>query len=138
MTDAVPHPAAARHLSRAYAAGVATALAASLLLVWTQIVRDDGGAEAVFMLILAAGVGAFATRFQAVGVARALLGVAAMQAALGLLVATAPVTATLPDGVAMALFYHGFFAALWLVSAGCFRAAAAGGTGTRRFALGQR
>jgi hypothetical protein len=124
-----PTPSAWRG-SRDYAAGAATALAASLLLVWTQIVRDDGGAAAVFMVILAAGVGAFATRFQAPGMARALLGVGAMQVALGLLVATAPVTATQPDGVAMALFYHGFFAAMWLAAAACFRAASRPEAGT--------
>lgn len=120
MTPHTEDSAATRQRSRAYAAGLAAALAASLLLVWTQIVRDDGGAGAVFMVILAAGVGGFAARFRAGGMARAMLGVAGMQVALGLLVATAPVTARLPDGVAMALFYHGFFAALWLVAAACF------------------
>lgn len=124
MTPLTPASAATPHRSRAYAAGLAAALAASLLLVWTQIVRDDGGAGAIFMVILAAGVGAFAAAFRAAGMARAMLGVAGMQVALGLLVATAPVTSTLPDGVAMALFYHGFFAALWLVAAACFWRAA--------------
>ena len=123
MTDTA-HPLAAARGSWAYALGTATAFLAAFLLVWTQIVRDDGGAGAVFMVILAAGVGAFAARFRADGMARAMLGVAAMQVALGLLVATAPVTATLPDGVAMALFYHGFFAARWLVAAACFWRAA--------------
>lgn len=124
MTPLTPASTATPHRSRAYAAGLAAALAASLLLVWTQIVRDDGGAGAIFMVILAAGVGAFAAAFRAAGMARAMLGVAGMQALLGLLVATAPVTSTLPDGVAMALFYHGFFAALWLVAAACFWRAA--------------
>ena len=113
---------------RAYALGVAVALLASFLIVWTSIVRDDGGAAAHFMVILAAGVGAFAARFRAGGMARALLGVAAMQVLLGLLVATAPVTATLPAGVAMAVAYNGFFAALWLVAAACFRRAAVSGS----------
>ena len=111
---------------RAYGLGVACVLTACLLLVWTTIVRDHGGAGAIFMVILAAGVGAFAARFAAGGMARAMAGVAAMQVALGLLTATAPITATLPEGVAMALFYHGFFAALWLVAASCFWKAARG------------
>lgn len=109
---------------RAYALGIATVLTACLLLVWTTIVRDGDDAGAIFMVILAAGVGAFAARFAARGMARAMAGVAAMQLALGLLTATAPITATLPEGVAMALFYHGFFAALWLIAATCFWKAA--------------
>lgn len=127
MTDTA-QPIAQPRRNRAHAAGVGVALTAALLLVWTTIVHDDGGGAAVFMVILAAGVGCFAARFRADGVARAMLGVAAMQAALGLLTATAPLTATLPasplGGVAMAVFYHAGFAALWLVSAACFRRAA--------------
>lgn len=116
---------AAPRSSRPYAAGIAAAFTASFLLVWTTIVRDDGGAGAIFMVILAAGVGGFAARFRADGMARAMLGVTVMQVLLGLLTATAPVTATLPDGVAMAVFYHAFFAVLWLVGAACFWRAAA-------------
>jgi hypothetical protein len=46
-----------------------------------------------------------------------------MQAALGSLIATAPVTASLPGGASWALLFNGVFAALWLVSAAFFRAA---------------
>ena len=110
--------------SRSYRIGVVVALVASLLIVWTTIVRDDGSGAGSLMLIMAAGVGAFAARFRPAGMARAMLGVAAMQAMLGALIATAPVTASEPDGVLKALLFNGFFAALWLLSARCFRSAA--------------
>lgn len=96
----------------------------SLLIVWTTIVRDDGAGGGAFMVILAAGVGAFAVHGQAAGMARTLLGVACMQALLGALIATAPVTATVPGGVLKALLFCGVFTALWLLAAGCLRAAA--------------
>ena len=63
-----PGSIAAGPKPRAFSLGAATAFLASFLLPWTQIVRDDG--------------------------------------------------------VAMAVFYHAFFAALWLVSAACFWRAA--------------
>ena len=107
----------------AYRAGVAVAILASFLTVWTTIVRDDGTGAAYFMVILAVGVGWFSASFRPAGMARAMLGVAAMQAILGALVATAPVTATMPGGVPRALIFHTFFTALWLVSAAFFRAA---------------
>ena len=76
------------------------------------------------MILMAAAVGAFATRSQPDGMARTMLGLAVTQACLGALTVTAPVTATMPDGVFKAALYNGFFAALWLVSATCFRKAA--------------
>lgn len=110
--------------SRAYRAGVAVGLAASFLTVWSTIVRDDGNGIGFFMLILAAATGAFAAWFRPAGMARAMLGVAIMQALLGVAIATAPSTASTPDGASRALLFSGFFAALWLVSATCFRVAA--------------
>ncbi|NUT00147.1 MAG: hypothetical protein HOP96_04140 [Sphingomonas sp.] len=108
----------------AYRAGVVTALVAAFLTVWTTIVRDDGTGAAYFMVILAVGVGWFSASFRSEGMTRAMLGVAAMQACLGALVATAPVTATMPGGVPKALLFHMVFTALWLVSAAFFRVAA--------------
>ena len=108
----------------AYRIGVGVAIAASLLTVWTTIVRDDNDGAAYFMVILAAGVGAFASGFWPAGMARAMLGVAVMQLLLGALVATAPITARESDGVSKALLFNGVFAALWLLSAACFRSAA--------------
>ena len=109
---------------RACRAGIAIAIVTSFLIVWTTNVRDDSSGGGFIMIIMAAGVGAFAARFQAAGVARAMLGVAAMQIAWGLLLATAPVIANTPDGSARALIFNAVFAGLWLAAAACFRAAA--------------
>lgn len=112
--------------SRAYRVGVAVALAASFLTVWTTLVRDDGTGIGFFLIILAAGVGAFAVLFEAAGMARTMLGVALMQSLFGLAIATAPVAALQPGGPLKALLFNGFFAALWLVAATLFRSAAKG------------
>lgn len=109
--------------SRAYGAGVAVALAASFLTVWTTIVRDDGTGIGYFLLIMAAVVGGFAAWFRPAGMARAMLGVAIMQALLGVAVATAPSTAGMANGPFKALLFSGFFSALWLISAAFFRVA---------------
>lgn len=109
---------------RAYRLGVAVAVLASFLTVWTTVVRDDGNGVGFFMLILAAAVGAAAAWFRPAGMARAMLGVAIMQALLGALVATAPSTASTPGGAFRILLFTGFFMALWLISAAFFRAAA--------------
>ena len=109
--------------SRAYRAGVAVALVASFLTVWTMIVRDDGTGIGYFMLIMAAVVGGFSAWFRPAGMARTMLGVAIMQALLGVAIATAPSTASMPDGSFKALLFSGFFTALWLISAAFFRVA---------------
>jgi len=111
-------------IGSAYRAGVGVATVASFLTVWTTIVRDDGSGAGFFMVILAVGVGWFAAAFRPAGMARTMVGVAAMQALLGMLIATAPITATTPDGVSKAILYSGFFTLLWLVSANLFRIAA--------------
>ncbi len=112
--------------SVAYRSGVGVAVVAALLTVWTTIVRDDGSGAAFFMVIMAAAVGSFAAWFRPDGMARAMAGVAAMQLALGLLVATAPSTASAANGVVGALVFNGAFAAMWLVAAALFRSAARG------------
>jgi hypothetical protein len=109
--------------SRAYRAGVAVAILASLLTLWTTIVRDDGNGIGFFMLIMAAALGGFAAWFRPAGMARTMLGVAIMQALLGIAIATAPSTASVPDGSSRALLFSAFFTALWLVSAAFFRLA---------------
>lgn len=117
--------------SRAYRWGVAVAALTSFLTVWTTIVRDEGSGIGWFLIIMAAVVGAFATWFRAEGMARTMLGVAIMQALFATAIATAPVTATLPDRGMRVLIASGVFTLLWLVSAAFFRAAArqAGGSG---------
>src|SRR5215467_3877615 len=109
-------PMTALSESRAYRSGVAVALVTSFLTVWTTIVRDDGTGIGWFLVIMAAAVGAFAAWFRPAGMARAMLGVAIMQALLGVAIATAPSTASMPGGPLKALLFSGFFTALWLVS----------------------
>jgi len=111
---------------RAYRAGVAVALLTSFLNVWTTIVRDDGNGIGIFMVIMAAVVGGFAAEFRPTGMSRTMFGVAIMQATVGVLIATATVTTTLPDGAFRALLFSGGFGAMWLISAVFFRAAAKG------------
>ena len=108
---------------RSYRAGVAVAVLSSFLTVWTTIVRDDGEGIGFFLIIMAAMVGAFAAWFRPAGMARTMLGVAVMQLLFGLAIATAPVTASTPDGPVRAMLFNGFFAMLWLTSAAFFRAA---------------
>lgn len=109
--------------SRAFRGGVALAVVTSLLTVWTTIVRDDGSGAGYFMLILAPGVGAFAALFQPGGMARTMLGVAVMQAALGFLIATAPSTSRLPGGSTRVMLFTAGFSLLWLASAALFHRA---------------
>jgi hypothetical protein len=108
---------------RAYRAGVAVALLTSFLTVWTTIVRDDGTGIGFFLLIMAAAVGGFAAWFRPAGMARTMLGVAIMQVLLGVAIATAPSTASTPDGSFKAMLFSGVFTALWLISAAFFRIA---------------
>ena len=114
----------ARRGSRAYSGGVAVASLAAFLTVWTTIVRDDGNGIGFFMVIMAVGVGWFAAGFRAAGMARTMVGVALMQAAVGSLIATAQVTANVPGESLKALLFSGAFVLLWLASGACFRAAA--------------
>jgi hypothetical protein len=125
MTEA--NEASAR---RSYRAGVAAASVTSFLTVWTTIVRDDGNGIGFFLLIMAAGVGGFAASFRPAGMARTMAGVAIMQLMLGVAIATAPVTASIPGAVARILLFTGVFMTLWLISAACFRAAARGDQAT--------
>jgi hypothetical protein len=110
----------------AYRAGVAVAVVASFLTVWTTIVRDDGNGMGFFMVIMAVAVGWFAASFRPAGMALTMLGVAIMQTVVGILIATAPVTANVPGESFKALAFSGFFAMLWLVSGAFLRAAAKG------------
>ena len=110
--------------SHAYRAGIGIAILTSFLTVWTTIVRDDGSGGGFFMVIMAVGVGWVAAGFRPAGMARGMVGVAAMQAVLGGLNATAPIVAQVPGESVKALIFSGVFALLWLLSAAFFRAAA--------------
>ena len=109
--------------AKSYRAGVAVALLASVLTVWTTVVRDDSTGIGYFMVILAAAVGGFAAWFRPAGMARTMAGVAMMQLLLGIAIATAPSTADIPGGPGKVMLFNLVFAALWLGSAMLFRAA---------------
>lgn len=104
---------------QAYRTGVGVAAVTSLLTVWTTVVRDDGNGFGFFMLVMAALVGAFAAWFRPAGMARAMLGVAVMQALLGISIATATV------GSPKAVVASTGFTIMWLMSAAFFRLASA-------------
>jgi len=124
--------------TRAYRAGLVVALATSFLTVWATLVRDDGNGLGFLMLIMAAAVGAFAAWFRPAGMARTMIGIAIMQALLGIAIATAPSTASAPGGSSRALLFSAFFAGLWLISASFFRAAAKGDNKVRALGLGDK
>jgi hypothetical protein len=114
----------------AFRIGVAAALAASFLEVWINLAVGIVGSEdnpvnqGFYLVVAAAGACAFTARLRADGLARAMLAVAALQALLGLAVATAPSTARDPMGATGVLALSGVFAALWLVSAALFHRSA--------------
>lgn len=110
--------------SRAYRLGVAVALVTSFVAIWTTIVRDDGNGMSFFMPIMGAMLGAFAAWFRPAGMARAMLGVAILQALFGLAIATAPAGASGPEGPMRAVMAAAVFTIMWLASAALFRAAA--------------
>ena len=64
----------------------------AFLTVWTTIVRDDGSGEGHLMVVMAAATIAFTVRLHSAGMARGMLGLAVMQAAMGALMATDPST----------------------------------------------
>ncbi|MES2288709.1 MAG: hypothetical protein V4530_03150 [Pseudomonadota bacterium] len=114
----------------AHRGGVIVALATSFLLVWANVAVGIIGGEdnpvnlSFFCLVLTAGVGSFATQFRPAGMARVMLGVAAVQVFLGGMIATAPSTAHQPGGPVSVILVSAFFTGLWLVSAALFHRAA--------------
>lgn len=110
--------------SRASRAGVGVAVITSLLALWTTVVRDDGNGIGFFMVIMAVAVGWLAAGFRSGGMARTMAGVAIMQAAVGMLAATAPVTAAIRGASMKALLLSGLCTLLWLLSGALFRASA--------------
>jgi hypothetical protein len=114
----------------AYRTGVTTALGASFLLTWVNLVAGITGNQdspvnfGFFILVLTAGVSAFAVRARPDGMARAMLGVAVVQAILTALAATDPSTASDPRGVGGVVLLSGYFTALWLISAALFHRSA--------------
>lgn len=113
-------------LGRAYRAGIAVAAVTSFVIVWTTIVRDDGNGIGFFLVIMAAWVAGFAASFRPAGMARAMVGVAAMQVLLGIAIATAPSTASLPGASFKIVSSSAAYTVLWLIAALRFRTAAKG------------
>lgn len=123
----------------AFRSGVAVALAAAFLEVWMNLAvgivgdTDNPQNQGFFGVVVAAAACAYVARARPDGMARAMLATAGVQALLGLMVATAPITARDPMGAGGVAALSGVFVALWLVSAALFhrsaRAEAAGAAG---------
>ena len=64
------------------------------------------------VVIMAAAVGGFSAWFRPAGMARTMLGVAIMQALLGVAIATEPSIASIPEGPLKALLFSAGLAAL--------------------------
>ena len=110
-----------------YRIGVAVALAAGFLQVWANLAvgivgsADNAQNQGFFGVVVAAFACAFVAKLRPDGMARAMMATAGIQAILGLMIATAPITARVePMGPAGVLTVSGFFLALWLISAALF------------------
>lgn len=111
----------------AYRIGAAVAVAVSFLTVWMRMVgsEDNPANLGFFGVVMTAGACAFAVRFRAEGMARAMLATAGVQALIGLAVATAPVSARVePHGVAGVVMQSAIFVTLWLIAAAFFHRSA--------------
>ena len=104
-----------------YLAGLAVMLAASVLQVWITIVggvmgEDNPQNQGFIGVVVTAAACAFVAKGEANRMARAMLAVAATQALLGAMLATAPIT----ERPGQVLAVCGFFSALWLAAAALF------------------
>ena len=119
--------------NRAYRAAVSVALAAAFLLIWVNaavgiIGSENNDANLMFGGVLAAGIfGALIARFQPHRMACALVATALAQMLVSVIALIAGLGSP-SSGPEEIFFLNGFFAALWLTSAGLFRKAARGGT----------
>jgi hypothetical protein len=133
-----PHSAGASrsrimHGRTAYRVGAALAVLAGLLQAWANLAvgivgdTDNAQNQGFFGVVVAAAALAWAVRFTSAGMARAMVATAGIQAILGLMVATAPITARVePMGPVGVVAVSGFFIALWLIAAALFRRTARG------------
>ena len=115
----------------AYRFGVAVMLIASFLQVWANLAvgivgsTDNAQNQGFFGVVVAAFACAFVARLRPDGMARAMVATVGIQAILGLMVATAPITARVdPVGPKGVLMVTGFFIALWLIAAALFQRSA--------------
>lgn len=114
----------------AYRSGVAVAILVSLFEVWMNFAvgivgsTDNPQNAGFFGVVVAAAACSFVARLRPDGMARAMLATAGVQALLGLMVATAPITARDPMGAGGVAMLSGVFTALWLTSAALFHRSA--------------
>jgi len=121
-----------------YRFGIAVAVLVSFLEVWMNLAvgivgePDNAQNQGFFGVVAAAAACAFVARGRADGMARAMLATAGVQALLGLMVATAPITARDPMGASGAAALSALFVALWLISAALFHRSARPQAAARR------
>ena len=115
----------------AYRIGIGVALAAAFLETWMNLAvgivgsTDNAQNQGFFGVVVAAAACSFVARLRPDGMARAMLATAGVQALLGLMVATAPITARVePMGSTGVLMLTGMFTTLWLLSAALFHRSA--------------
>lgn len=118
--------------STAYRCGAALALLGAFLLAWLGgavgiIGPETEPANRMFVVVLASGfAGAWVARFEARGLARAMLLPAGVQALIGLVAVTGHLGASDPLWPWDVVGLTAFFCGLWLASARLFSRAAAG------------
>jgi hypothetical protein len=114
----------------AYGSGVSVALAAGFLQSWMNLAvgivgdTDNPQNAGFFGVVVTAAACAFVARLRPDGMARAMLATAGVQALLGLMVATAPITARDSMGATGVTILSAVFVALWLASAALFHRSA--------------
>jgi len=122
--------AARRNGNKWYRGGVAVALATAFLLVWINgavgiIGSADNPANLMFIGVIAIAIaGAISARFEAPGMARAMVAAAAAQMLVGVIALTYGLGATEPPFFPGVPILIGSFALMWLLSAYLFRKAA--------------
>lgn len=116
--------------STAYRFAAALAVATAFLQVWMNLAvgivgdTDNAQNQGFFGVVVAAAACAFVARLKPNAMARAMLATAGVQALLGLMVATAPITARDPMGAGGVAILSAVFTALWLGSAALFHRSA--------------
>jgi hypothetical protein len=111
----------------AYRFAIAAWTAVAFLEVWMNLAvgivggTDNAQNQGFFGVVVASFACAFVARLRPDGMARAMLATAGVQLLLGLMVATAPITARVdPMGATGVLVLTSVFTALWLTSAALF------------------
>jgi hypothetical protein len=118
--------------SMAYRLGAGLAVLASFLLIWVNgavgvIGDEENPANLMFIgIILVAAAGSVFSRFQARGMARAMLTACALTAGIALAVPVFAWGTNEPPGTSRLIMLIGAFAAMWGLSAALFAKAARG------------